>query len=140
MNSFYKYILSSFIFLFVINKTINAQLDVVMTGCENYLTDDYFSDGQQYISLISGNQIAEFNVLFYGGNTYRIISGGKNKQKLNFIIYDKNRKPLYNNADFNNTPYWDIQFESTIECFIEAKLVNQENNSGFAVLLIGVKK
>ncbi len=139
MNSFYKYILS-FIFLFVINKTIYSQLDVVMTSCENHLTDDYFSDGQQYISLISGSQIAEFNVLFYGGNTYRIISGGSSKQKINFIIYDKNRKTLYNNADFNNSPYWDIQFESTIECFIEAKLVNQENNSGFAVLLIGVKK
>ena len=139
MNSFYKYILS-FIFLFVINKTIHAQLDVVMTSCENHLTDDYFSDGQQYISLISGDQIAEFSVLFYGGNTYRIISGGSNKQKLNFSVFDKNRNELFNNANFKNSTYWDIQFESTIECFIEAKLINGENNSGFAVLLIGVKK
>lgn len=139
MNSFYKHILP-FIFSLFVSTPFFAQLDVVMENCETHLTDRYFSDGQQYISLISGNQVAEFNVLFYGRNTYRIISGASNKQEINFIIYDKNRKELYNNADFNNSSYWDIQFESTIECFIEAKLVKPENNSGFAVLLIGVKK
>jgi len=139
MNSFYKYILLFFFALFV-NSKISAQLDVVMANCEKHLTDDYFSDGQQYISLISGEQIAEFSVLFYGGNTYRIISGGSNKQELNFSVFDKNRNELFNNANFKNSTYWDIQFESTIECFIEAKLINGENNSGFAILLIGVKK
>jgi len=139
MNSIYKQILSTIFFIFV-SITIFAQLDVVMANCEKHLSEDYFSDGQQYISLLSGDQIAEFNVIFYGGNTYRIISGGNNKQKLNFTVYDINRNELFNNANFKNSDYWDIQFESTIECFIEAKLVSGNNNSGFAVFLIGVKK
>lgn len=139
MNKIIKHI-SLFIILFFVINSASAQLDAIMKTCEKYLTDEYISDGQQYISLISGEQIAEFNVIFYGGNTYRIISNGNNKQQLNFVVYDKNRNELFNNSNFNNTSYWDIQFESTIECFIEAKLVNGENNSGFAVLLIGLKK
>ena len=139
MNRFIKYI---FILILIVlfSNQVSAQLDSVMSDCEKNLTNEYISDGQQYISLINGNQTAEFNVLFYAGNTYRIISCGGNNKDLNFIIYDKNRNQLFNNSDYDNTTYWDIQFESTIECFIEAKLNSGLESSGFAVLLIGLKK
>jgi len=127
--------------LFVTSRTtIWAQLDSVMTECEKYLTEEYLSDGQQYISLITGEQTAEFNAVFYGGNTYRLITCGGEKQNLLFTIFDINRNELFNNSDYEKTNFWDIQFESTIECFVEVKLDAVNTNSGFAVLLIGLKK
>ncbi|MCF6366809.1 MAG: hypothetical protein L3J35_11465 [Bacteroidales bacterium] len=126
-------------FFILFHNQVFAQLDSVMNDCEKYLTDEYISDGQQYISLLTSEQTAEFNVLFYAGNTYRIISCGGNNKDLIFIIYDKDRNEIFNNSDYDNTAYWDIQFESTIKCFIEAKLAPGYENSGFAVLLIGLK-
>ena len=133
-------LLTSFIFI-IIQYSASAQLDSVMTECEKYLTDEYLSDGQQYLSLITGDQVAEFSVLFYGGNTYRIITcGGDTENNLTFIIYDKYRNELFESSEYNNTSYWDFQFESTIECFVEAKFSTNSEKSGFAVLLIGLKK
>lgn len=136
----FKYLV---ILLTVILLKINAsaQLDSVMARCNTFLTDDFISDGQQYLSLITGDQTAEFNVVFYGGNTYRVIScSGNDKNKIIFNIYDKYRNLLFSNTDYNNTNYWNFQFESTIECFIEAKFAPGTNQSGFAVLLIGLQK
>jgi hypothetical protein len=119
---------------------ISAQFDSVMAGCEGFMNENYISDGQQYFSLITGDQIAEFSVVFYGGNTYRVITCGGNEDNLVFVLYDKDRNEIFNSSEFNNTPYWDFQFESTIECFIEAKFSPNTNQSGFAVLMIGLKK
>jgi hypothetical protein len=112
-----------------------------MSECKAYIDNNYISDGQQYMSLITGDQTAEFNVIFYGGNTYRIIlCGGSEQSELIFLLFDKYRNELFNSFEFNNTHYWDFQFESTIECFIEAKFSKNINNSGFAVIMIGLKK
>jgi len=129
--------------LFLLIPTIksNAQLDSVMSECTTYLDKNYISDGQQYMSLITGDQTAEFSAIFYGGNTYRIIiCGGNENVELMFSLYDKFRNELFTSSDFNYTNYWDFQFESTVECYIEAKFSKNLNNSGFAVLLIGLKK
>ncbi len=118
-----------------------AQLDSVTARCNTLLTDDFISDGQQYLSLITGDQTAEFSVIFYGGNTYRIITcGGNDSNDIIFNVYDKYRNLLFSNTDYDNINYWNFQFESTIECFIEAKFAPGSNQSGFAVILIGLKK
>lgn len=136
-----KNILLTSILIIIFQFSASAQLDSVLTNCEKYLTDEYLSDGQQYLSLITGDQIAEFSVLFYGGNTYRIITcGGNSNNRLIFNVYDKYRNELFKSSDYDRTNHWDFQFESTIECFIEAKLESGTNKSGFAVLLIGIKK
>ncbi len=139
-NLKFKYflLLLSFI-VFKLNAT--AQLDSVMAECNTLLTDDFISDGQQYLSLITGDQTAEFSVVFYGGNTYRVIScGGNNNKDIIFNIYDKYRNLLFSNIDYDKTNYWNFQFESTVECFIEAKFEPGNNKSGFAVILIGLQK
>jgi hypothetical protein len=127
-------------FIFTITGRLNAQLDSVMSACKSVLDNNYISDGQQYMSLITGDQTAEFSVVFYGGNTYRVILCGGNEQSgLTFSLFDKYRNELFSGSDFNHTNYWDFQFESTIECYIEAGFVNHVNSSCFAVILIGLK-
>ncbi|MCD4791975.1 MAG: hypothetical protein K8R54_01985 [Bacteroidales bacterium] len=141
MNPVLKNISLTILIIIITQNFASAQLDSVMDQCEKYLSDEYLSDGQQYLSLITGDQIAEFSVLFYGGNTYRIITcGGDEENSLIFVVYDKYRNELFRNSEYDNVNYWDFQFASTIECFIEAELINKNNKSGFAVLLIGLKK
>lgn len=140
MNQLFKNILITLFIIIITHNIVSAQFDSVMNNCKKCLNNEYLSDGQQYLSLITGEQIAEFSVLFYGGNTYRvIICGGNDENSLIFAVYDKYRNELFKSSEYDNASYWDFQFASTVECFIEVKFKNGNNKSGFAVLLIGLK-
>lgn len=118
----------------------NAQVENTTHMCAKYIVPPFISDGQQYRALLNGDEIAEFHATFYGGSTYRISScSGTNEGNLMFSVYDKERNLLFSNIDYQNSPYWDFKFNSTMECIIEAKL-NKEDGSGFAILLIGFKQ
>jgi len=117
---------------------VNAQMDSVVSVCEQYMSSEFVSDGQQYMALISDDQTAEFDILFYGNNTYRVVACSGVENSLVFTMYDKDRNVLFSSEDYKNTPYWDFKFENTTKCYIEAKLV-AEQKSGFAILLIGFK-
>lgn len=117
-----------------------SQLDSIVSVCEKFMPSPFVSDGQQYMALINGDETAEFDVLFYGGGTYRIVACNGIDNGISFTMYDKERNILFSSEDYKNTPYWDFDFENTIECYIEAKLVSEEQKSGFAILLIGFKK
>ncbi|NPA68449.1 MAG: hypothetical protein GXO50_07570, partial [Chlorobi bacterium] len=118
-----------------------AQLDSVTAQCNSLLTEKFISDGQQYLSLVSGDQKAEFPAVFYGGNTYKIIAcGGNSNKDIIFTVYDRYRNILFTNKDYDNTNYWNFQFESTVECFIEAEFAPGGSKSGFVLILIGLEK
>lgn len=128
------------IFIFQSNSSF-AQLDSIMERCASHLDINYVSDGQQYKALLNGDEVAEFYTTFYGGSTYRIVGyGGLAEGNLVFSVYDKARNLLFTNQDFNNTPYWDLKFNSTVDCIIEAKLDSKNLASGFAIMLIGFKQ
>ena len=132
-----------FILIIVLGISINSysQADTLMKFCSANLTDNYISDGQQYISLLNGTEVAEFKATFYGGSTYRITAcSGLRNGNLIFSVYDKNRKELFSNRDYKNSPFWDFKFISTMECIIEAQLSPNGPTSGFALLLIGFKQ
>ena len=118
-----------------------AQLDSIMELCTQHLDLAYVSDGQQYKALLNGDEIAEFHATFYGGSTYRIVGyGGLSEGNLVFSIYDKSRNLLFSNKNYNNTPFWNLEFNSTIDCIIEAQLDSKNLTSGFAIMLIGFKQ
>lgn len=124
--------------LIFLMSNAKAQMDSVVSVCEAYMPSPYVSDGQQYMALIAEDEAAEFDILFYGGSTYRIVACSNSENSLQFTMYDKKRNVLFSSAEFKNTPYWDFQFEHTTECYIEAKLTEGQK-SGFAILLIGFK-
>ncbi len=126
--------------LFSFNK-VNAQADEIVSLCTKHLVSPFVSDGQQYKSLLNGDEIAEFHTTFYGGSTYRIIAcSGVTEGNLLFSVYDKERNLLFTNKDYDNSPYWDLKFTSTIDCIIEAELDQKNVSSGFALLMIGFKQ
>jgi len=138
-----KYIFSLFLFVVTILSVeiVNAQADTIMKACEMKLPYPYISDGQQYRALISEGEIAEFKATFYGKSTYRIVAcSGLTDGQLIFTLYDEKRNELFSNKNYQNSAFWDFQFNSTIDCIIEAELAPTGETSGFALLLIGFKQ
>ena len=128
------------IMLFGTIISASAQVENTTEMCAKHIVPPFVSDGQQYRALLNGDEIAEFHATFYGGSTYRISAGsGTSEGNLTFSVYDKERNLLFSNVDYQNAPYWDFQFNSTMECIIEAQLDTKEG-SGFAILLIGFKQ
>ena len=137
----FSYIFITVLILFMINNKVLGQADTLIKFCSKNLTTEYISDGQQYVSLLNGDEIAEFRATFYGGSTYRITAcSGLINGNLIFSVYDKERNELFSNRNYKNAPYWDFKFNSTMECIIEAQLDPKGPDSGIAILLIGFKQ
>lgn len=136
----------SFIIIFfitgIISENLFAQSDVTLSICSKYITPPFISDGQVYKALITGDEIAEFHITFYGGTVYRIAAAtGQTEGNLIFSLYDKERHLLFSNRDYKNSTYWDFKFTSTIDCIIEAELdPSARNGSGLVNMLIGFKQ
>ena len=117
-----------------------AQCDTIANVCNSNITDEYISDGQEYRALLLSDELAEFQATFYGGSIYRIAAcSGLTESNLNFTVLDHDRNVIYSNKEFENAPYWDLKFVSTVDCIIEAGL-SGDAASGCAVLLIGFKQ
>ncbi len=136
----YKFLFALCLAAFV-TGTMNAQVDSTIRLCEKHLKLPFISDGQSYTAFLSGDEVAEFNATFYGDNTYRMVTAsGTSEGNVEFSVYDKQRNLLFTNSDYQNTPYWDFEFASSMDCIIEAKLDSKVLSSGFVVLLIGFKQ
>ncbi len=126
--------------LFTFNNA-NAQADQTISLVTKYMKYPFISDGQQYKALLNGDEIAEFHITFFGGTVYRLAAAaGNDEGNVVFRVYDKQRNLLFTNADYNNSPYWDFKFTSTVDCLIEIQLDNSNLSSGFVYMLVGFKQ
>jgi len=115
-----------------------AQCDTIASLCDQHISDNFISDGQDYRSLLLDDEIAEFNMTLYGGSIYRFAAcSGLTDGNLIFSVYDKERNLLFTNKDYANSPYWDFNIANTLDCIIEAQLDPNNLASGCAVLLVG---
>ncbi|MCK5538495.1 MAG: hypothetical protein KAI79_16835 [Bacteroidales bacterium] len=139
-----KYFKHGLILLFLTigaNLYLVAQENVTLNLCDKHIQMPFISDGQQYRALLNEDEVAEFRVTFYGGSMYRLVScSGKKDGQLIFTLYDKERNVLFSSRDYQNSPYWDFKFKSTVDCIIETQLAPTAPSSGFAILQIGFEK
>jgi len=136
---------STYIFLlgllFSIGNSAAAQCDSIINLCERHITNEYISDGQVYRAMIQKDELAEFETIFFAGNTYRICAcSGMTDGNLIFRLLDRDKNQLFTNEEYTNAPYWDFHVESTMTVSVEALLDPSKSDSGCAVLLIGFKR
>ena len=131
-------LLISFIFAQIIAI---GQIDNTLQLCDQNITHPFVSDGQEYRALLNEGELAEFNVIFYGGSTYRISAcSGDKEGNLMFSIYDRERNLLFSSAENEGSSFWDFKINNTVKLIIEAELKENANNSGFAFIQIGFKQ
>jgi len=133
------------IILFLVTLTLfnnaSAQVDKTINLVTKYMKYPFISDGQQYKALLNGDEIAEFHITFFGGSLYRLaVAAGNEEGNVIFRVYDKQRNLLFTNADYNNSPYWDFKFTSTVDCLVEIQLDEANLSSGFVYMLVGFKE
>jgi hypothetical protein len=109
----------------------DVELECAKTNSES----SYLTDGKDYRALLSGNEVVEFVSMFYGGNKYRIAACTDVGGPLSFTVKDKRGNVLFTNKEYENAPYWDLEFPSTMECSIFVQLAPEtiEMTGGGAV-------
>ncbi len=118
-----------------------AQCDSTASLAGKYMPNEFIPDGQSYRALLFGDQLAEFETTFFGQSTYRIVAfGGFEDQQLLFSLYDEENNLLFSNENYENSPYWDFEIESTMRVRLEAGLDKMKQSSGCAVLLVGFER
>ena len=133
-----KHIIILFTLLF--SLTSYAQVVNVENQVRSYLEDSYISDGQIYRVMLNYDEEGEFDVTLFEGTQYRIaFSSTLSQSNLMFSVIDSEQNVLFTNQDFDNTPYWDLIFTSTIDCKIQVKIEDKQNRSGIAIMMIGYK-
>jgi len=118
-----------------------SQADTLVSVCSKHMTPPYISDGQQYQTILNGDEMAEFHLSFLAGSTYRIVGcSGLSDGNLIFNLYDTEHNLIFTNSSFDNSAFWDFKFNNTMDCIIEAKLDKKKSESGFAIMLVGFKQ
>ena len=90
----------------------------------------YLSDGKDYRALLTNNS-SEFIVVFYSNNKYRISACTDVGGPLSFTVKDHKNNILFNNKDYENAPYWDLVFPTTIECMVTVTLPEETRTLAF---------
>ena len=139
IHSIIKYPILILLFA-IIYSNVDAQENSVK-NCDQYFTSGFVSDGQEYHAKLDENNRARFYTTFYGGSHYRII-GCTNITDYPMVIkvYDKEKNLLFNNKDYNYSPYWDFTFTSTVDCIIEFEFETETKLKDEVMLLIGFKE
>ncbi len=131
-----------YLFLIGIFKTAIGQIDAVETNLRTYFPKNYLSDGQIYRTMITPDEVGEFQVTFFANIRYRVaIASTLNApNKIIFRMLDPERNILFSNRDFDNSPYWDFQFTGTINCIIEVEIAPEIDKSAIALMMIGYQQ
>ncbi|PCH93808.1 MAG: hypothetical protein COB85_06405 [Bacteroidetes bacterium] len=96
--------------------------DVEVECAKTNSEPSFISDAQDYRALLSGNEGAVFMATFFSGNKYRICACTDIGAPLSFTVADHQGNVLFTNKDYENAPYWDLDFPVTIDCKITISL------------------
>ncbi len=118
---------------------VNSQEEVAEATCKTYFEHPYIVTGQPFKSILMGDEVAEFRTTLFSGTTYRIAVGNAESSKVIFSVYDIDHNLLFSSKDYGNAPYWDFSVDGYMECIVEARLDDNEAQSGFVTVMTGFK-
>lgn len=100
--------------------------------------------GQLSKVMLSEGESAELSVIFKSDKKYRVlVNGGRLVSTLNFKLYDRNKKLVFDNAQHDMAQYWDFTVVGTQNYFIEVTYPSSSDgykdytNRGCVALVIG---
>ena len=107
----------------------------------------YIYTGQLNSTILYEGESAELVMTFTAGQEYRILTcTPKYMGTLQFSIYDKDRKLIFSNKNFNNVAYWDFKVSSTEDYTIQVSVpytkhakAGDISASGCVAVLVGFK-
>lgn len=136
------YLLSIFLLCwFGATNNILAQDAPIASQCKKYISPPFISSGQIHKSLVRGDAEAEFRSTFYSGTTYRVVvCSDVEGNKPVFTLYDNENHKLFSNQKHNYSPYWDFQFESTVDCIIKVRFKEALEKPAYLILMVGFKE
>lgn len=101
-------------------------------------------NGQLNKVVLSAGESAELSVVLKSNKKYRIlVSGGRLVGDLNFKLYDRNKKLVFDNAKHDMAQSWDFIIQATQQYFIEVTYPGSDDgykdytNRGCVALVIG---
>ncbi len=121
-------------FLMISLKAQEAQFD-----CHQYLTPGFIPFENSLLMEIKDNETATFHITFYDEFVYRVIACADINSDIEFSVYDQEKHLLFSNRDHEYSPYWDFIFNSTLDCTVQVKPIEEEVKNTIVKLLIGYK-
>ena len=118
---------------------INSQEDELLSGCLSSIRSPFIVTERSFKAFLTGNEVAEFRATFFSGTVYRLVSCGFESEIVEFTVLDNNRNVLFSSREYENTGLWDFRMEGSIECIIEAKLIQGKASSGMVFMLMGFR-
>ncbi len=116
-----------------------SQPEVIEASCKEAFEFPFIITGKPFRALLTGDEVAEFKATMFSETTYRIAVGAKDDGQIIFSVYDADHNMLFNSKDYNNANYWDFEVEGYTDCIIEARLDPEKAQSGFAIVMTGIK-
>lgn len=116
-----------------------GQQEAAVDDCKSYFQSPFVITGRPFRSILTGDEVAEFHATLFSGTTYRIAVGGGEKSHLIFAMYDTDHNLLFNSQEHGNAPYWDFAVDGYLEAVVETRLDPEMSQSGFAVVMTGIK-
>ncbi len=136
MNIIFKRII---FIIFVTSMMISSNAQDNNFNCGQYLTPGFVPFENSLIMEIKEDEMATFHISFYDEFVYRVIACTDINSDLEFSLYDTEKHLLFSNRDYNYSQYWDFIFNSTLDCTIQVKPVDEEKSNATIKLLIGYK-
>ncbi len=116
-----------------------SQPEAIEANCKSVFEYPFVMTSKPFRALLTGDEVAEFKATLFSNTTYRIAVGSKENNQIIFSVYDSNRNLLFTNKDYDNARYWDFDIDGYMDCIIEARLDPELAQSGFAIVMTGIK-
>jgi hypothetical protein len=107
---------------------------------ERALGANFIEIPQHLEGSVKTGETLSFEAVWLANNTYRIATSQAENQKIEVIILDDKKNPIFNSAEFNYPQVWDfyVEYSQRISCFV--RYVSDSNEPHCLTVLTGFKK
>ena len=92
-----------------------SQCEESLQIAEKTFGTNFIAEPQYVQGMISRDDSLSFTSLWLSENTYRIATSATEKERIKFIVFDKNNNIIFDSSEFNSPADWDFFVEQSLE-------------------------